>query len=325
MNKRSGNALGLATPIKAWAQRSAFVFFFALAIALLVLGRAQTPAVERVRTAVNDAIAPVLELVTSPVATVSDTIVNTRELLEVRAANEALRRENERLLQWQAAAQRLEDENRLLRELNELAIEPRTRYITARVIGDQGGAFVRSVLVSAGARDGVEKGQAALTGRGLAGRVAETGRRAARILLVTDMNSRVPVLVGDARDRAVLAGDNSPNPELLYFSPGVQMRVGDRVVTSGHGGAFPSGLPIGVVTDVRENDVRVEPYVDWSHLEFLRLVDYELPSILKSPKDGLAKGKVPPRAAAPVTESSSDASAAPVAQADTAAVAGQAQ
>ncbi|TQV82084.1 rod shape-determining protein MreC [Denitrobaculum tricleocarpae] len=304
MSKRSGNALGLATPIRAWAQRSAFVFFFALAIVLLVLGRAQTPAVERVRTAVNDAVAPVLELATSPVATVSDTIVSTRELFEVRAANEALRQENQRLLQWRAAAQRLEDENRLLRDLNQLTIEPRTRYITARVIGDQGGAFVRSVLVSAGARDGVEKGQAALTGRGLAGRVAETGRRAARILLVTDMNSRVPVLVGNARDRAVLAGDNSPNPELLYFSPGVQIRVGDRVVTSGHGGAFPSGLPIGVVTDVRENDVRVEPYVDWSHLEFLRLVDYELPSILNSPEDGLVKGKIQSRQAAPVAAAS---------------------
>ncbi len=309
MSKRSGNALGLATPIRAWAQRSAFVFFFALAIVLLVLGRASTPAVERVRTAVNDAIAPVLELATSPVATVSDAIVSGRELMEVRATNEALRQENERLLQWRAAAQRLEDENRMLRELNELTIEPRTRYITARVIGDQGGAFVRSVLVSAGARDGVAKGQAALTGRGLAGRVAETGRRAARILLVTDMNSRVPVLVGNARDRAVLAGDNSPNPELLYFSPGVQIRVGDRVVTSGHGGAFPSGLPIGVVTDVRENDVRVEPYVDWSHLEFLRLVDYELPRILSSPEDGLVKGGGLPRQVTPSAAISGDAAA----------------
>lgn len=298
MNKRSGNVLGLATPLRAWAQRSAFIVFFALAIVLLILGRANTPAVERVRTAVNDAVAPLLELATSPVATVSDAIVNARELMEVRAANEALRQENERLLQWRAAAQRLEDENRLLRDLNELAIEPRTRYITARVIGDQGGAFVRSVLVSAGTRDGVAKGQAALTGKGLAGRVAETGRRAARILLVTDMNSRIPVLVGQARDRAVLAGDNSPMPELLYFSPGVQIRVGDRVVTSGHGGAFPSGLPIGVVTEVRENEVRVEPYVDWSHLEFLRLVDYELPRILSSTEDGVAQARGQNKAAA---------------------------
>ncbi|WP_282607378.1 rod shape-determining protein MreC [Pelagibius sp. Alg239-R121] len=307
MNKRSGNVLGLATPLRAWAQRSAFIVFFALAIVLLILGRADTPAVERVRTAVNDAVAPILELATSPVATVSDAIVNARELMEVRATNEALRQENERLLQWRAAAQRLEDENRLLRDLNELTIEPRTRYITARVIGDQGGAFVRSVLVSAGTRDGVAKGQAALTGKGLAGRVAETGRRAARILLVTDMNSRVPVLVGQSRDRAVLAGDNSPMPELLYFSPGVQIRVGDRVVTSGHGGAFPSGLPIGVVTEVRENEVRVEPYVDWSHLEFLRLVDYELPRILTSAEDGLAKAGVQAKEAAEAKTPAADA------------------
>lgn len=315
MSKRSGHVIGLATPLRAWAQRSAFVVFFALAIVLLILGRANTPAVERVRMAVNDAVAPILELATSPVASVSDMIVNGREFLDVRASNEALRHENERLLQWRAAAQRLEDENRLLRELNELNIEPRTRYITAHVIGDQGGAFVRSVLVSAGTRDGVAKGQAALTGKGLAGRVAETGRRAARILLVTDMNSRVPVLVGNSRDRAVLAGDNSPMPELLYFSPDVQMRVGDQVVTSGHGGAFPSGLPIGVVTEVRENEVRVAPYVDWAHLEFLRLVDYELPYILSSPEDGLAKGGPVVRTTAEIEENTTAENAGGPAQA----------
>src|SRR3546814_99565 len=158
--------------------------------------------------------------------------------------------------------------------------DPAIDYVTARVVGDPGGAFVRTVLINAGERNGVEKGQAAITGDGLAGRVAEVGQRSARILLLTDINSRVPVEAGTARDRAVLAGDNSNAPELLYLGPTAKLQVGDRVTTSGHGGVFPPGLPIGVVSAVGEKGVRVRPFVDWAHMEVLRIVDYEMTGII---------------------------------------------
>jgi rod shape-determining protein MreC len=164
--------------------------------------------------------------------------------------------------------------------------DPRLRFITARVVGDQGGAFARSVLVNAGSRDGVAKGQVAVTAEGVAGRVAEVGLRSSRVLLLTDINSRVPVLVGSARDRAIMAGDNTGRPRLLYLAAGTEIRPGDRVVTSGHGGVFPPGLPVGIVTQASETALRVQPFVDWAHVEYLRLADYELPSLLLSPGDG---------------------------------------
>ena len=136
-------------------------------------------------------------------------------------------------------------------------------------------------MVNAGNRDGVAKGQAAITSEGLAGRVAEVGVRSARVLLVTDINSRIPVLVGEGRDRAILAGDNTNQPRLRYLAPGTEIRPGDYVVTSGHGAIFPPGLPIGVVTQASETTMRVQPFVDWAHMEFLRLADYELPGTLR--------------------------------------------
>jgi rod shape-determining protein MreC len=90
----------------------------------------------------------------------------------------------------------------------------------------------------------------------------------------------VPVIVGTARDRAVMAGDNSNAPELLYLGPTAKVKVGDRVTTSGHGGVFPPGLPIGVVSGVGEKGIRVKPFVDWAHMEVLRIVDYEMTGIL---------------------------------------------
>jgi rod shape-determining protein MreC len=60
------------------------------------------------------------------------------------------------------------------------------------------------------------------------------------------------------------------------------VKPGDRVMTSGHGGVFPPGLPVGQVISVGEDGIRIQPFVDWGHMQYLRLVDYELPGILRS-------------------------------------------
>ena len=80
--------------------------------------------------------------------------------------------------------------------------------------------------------------------------VSEVGSRAARVLLVTDLNSRVPVIVEGSQQRALLAGDNSERPYLRYLDTGAAIQIGDRIVTSGQGGVFPPGLPVGVVASL---------------------------------------------------------------------------
>ena len=248
----------------------------------MLLTKADIAVIDRARMAVTDAVAPILDAASRPVASAVDMMEQLQELNTIRTENAALRAEHQRLLRWQLVARRLEVENDALREALRLVPDPAEIFVTARVIGDHGGAFVRSVLVNAGQRDGIGVGQAALANTGLAGRVAQVGQRSARVLLVTDMNSRIPVMVGAERTRAVLAGDNSKRPRLVYLGPRVRVEPGDRVLTSGHGGVFPSGLPVGVVAAVEDGVVRVQPYIDGKRLEYLRLVDYELPGILLS-------------------------------------------
>src|SRR5260370_9517894 len=112
---------------------------------------------------------------------------------------------------------------------------------------------------------------------------SSTPRRAARILLVTDLNSRVPVIVEGSRQRAVLAGDNSEHPSLRYLEAGAAVRIGDRIVTSGQGGVFPPGLPVGIVAVFNGELARVELFVELSRVDYLRLVDYGLADALPSP------------------------------------------
>jgi rod shape-determining protein MreC len=283
---RGGSALRL-TSAKAWLHRFTFALLFAATIALMILGRADTALVERARTAVMDALAPIMSAVARPVSSVRQALQSARDYLSLRQENAALQEEMRRLEDWQNVARQLQAENESLRTLLKFAPEPGASFVSARIVADNGGAFVRTVLVAAGRRDGVRKGAAAVTGEGLVGRVAEVGERSARILLLTDINSRIPVVIERTRDQAILGGDNSDNPRLLYLPHGATVAPGDRIVTSAAGGAFPPGLPVGIVQSVDDGVAVVQLFVDWDRMEFLRLIDYHLPGVLPGEVEAL--------------------------------------
>lgn len=285
MARRPGSFTSIAQPVRSVWSRFAFAMLLAGAFALMLIGKADVLLIERLRTTVADFVAPVLEVLSRPAASVSDTLATLRQLRDMRAENDRLRVDNERLERWQHVARQLEAENKALRALTNFVPDPSAAFITARVIADAGGAFVRSVMINAGARQGVRRGLAAVTGEGLVGAVVDVGNDHARILLVTDLNSQIPVMVQRTRDPAVLAGDNTRVSRLTYLPQNAQILLGDRVVTSGHGGVFPPGLPVGVVTSILDGVIKVTPYVDWNRLEFVRLLDYGLNGVVR-PKGG---------------------------------------
>jgi len=281
MNDRSRGASRIAQPVKTAAHRIAFVGLVLAAFALMMFGKIDSVFVERARTLMTDAVAPILSTVARPVDSVSEFARKVEALWGLHAENERLREQNARLIQWQAVARRLDAENQALRQLLNYTEADSIGFVTARVIADTGGAFAHSLLINAGARAGIAKGQAVVTGDGLVGRISGVGSRSARILLITDLNSRIPVAIEPSRARAVLAGDNSDRPRLIHLPPGADLSPGDMVVTSGHGGAFPVGMPVGVVAAVTETGITVQPFVDRARLEVVRVVDFGLAGILR--------------------------------------------
>jgi rod shape-determining protein MreC len=279
------------TALKALMQRFSFVLLVTASIALMMVGRIEPSLVEGVQTRVTDAFVPILDAISRPAATAARLIESFVELTEIHKENLQLRQENARLLQWRQAALRLEAENNSLRALLHYKPEPKASFISARVIAAPGGAFLRDVVVTAGRREGVRRGQAAVAGPGLVGRVVEVGEWSARVLLITDINARVPVVLDGSRQRAVVAGDNSDQPRLIYLPPGVPVAVGDRVVTSGDGGLVPAGLPVGVVAAITDRMIKIQPAVDLGKLEHVELVDFGLPGALLSDADRSAGGK----------------------------------
>lgn len=264
----------MAAPIWGLAQRFYFPLLVLAAIAVMMVGHVNNGLVDQARSRVTDAFTPILNVMSRPAGSVADALEYGRQLIELHDENARLRAENSRLRQWEQAALRLEAENKSLRSLLSFKAEAPASFISARVVADTGGAFVRTMVVAAGARDGVQRGQAAMAGQGLVGRVVQVGERSARILLITDLNARIPVVLETSRQRAMLAGDNSDHPALKYVPATTELTPGERVFTSGHGGLMPPGLPVGIVKIDSNGDPHVVPMVDLSRLEHVQIVDF---------------------------------------------------
>jgi rod shape-determining protein MreC len=273
----------VAGQVRLALHRFALVVLVVAAFAAMLIGKADTVLVENARVLALDLASPALEAIARPVAVANRTIADLKEFATLREENARLREENTRLLAWQTAARRLENENTRMRELANFREGPEASFITARIVGDSVSAYVRGALLNVGHKAGVEPGQAVVTGEGLAGRVAEVGDNSARVLFVTDVNSRLPVQVERTRERAILAGDNSALMRLTLAQTLQGVQRGDRIVTSGHGGSFPVGIPVGEVVQTESGSVKVRPFADFSRLEFVRVVDYGVTGLVSGP------------------------------------------
>ena len=261
-------------------QRFAYLGLILFAFGMMMLGKAETVIVEEVRAKINDAFAPILDAIAEPAETVRSYLNEGRDFIALHEENIRLKEENKRLLQWQTAARKIEGENEMLRSLLNFQPDPEAHYMSARVIADDGGTFSESMLIYAGSREGVKNGQAVVSGEGLVGRIAGVAYRSSRVLLLSDLNSRIPVMIEDSHARGILVGRNEQSPILTKLPPGTIVSPGDRIVTSGHGGAFPQGLPVGQVSNVDDNSISVNLFVDSARLDLVRIVDYGLEVIL---------------------------------------------
>ena len=198
----------LSIPVRQALAKLTLPVLIAAAFGLMLLGKADTVLAERARMALADALAPIYGVLAEPLARLRDAADSAGDVFSLASENARLREENEQLRQWQAIALALDAENTTLKANLHWIPDPAPSFVTARVVADAGGVYARAVLLSAGPNHGITKGQIALDDRGLVGRVTEVGARSVRVLLMTDMNSRIPVILEGSRGRAILAGTN---------------------------------------------------------------------------------------------------------------------
>jgi rod shape-determining protein MreC len=262
------------------------IFAFAIAgvlLAVFLVWRIDSPRVERLRIAVIDAVAPAFAWTGVPVARAAAMIEGFQSYARIHAQNEELRRELQQMKAWREAAIQLEQKYAKLLDLNNVRLDPQLTHVTGVVLADSGSPFRKSVLINVGARDGVQDGWAVMDGLGLVGRISGVGQTTARVVLLTDAASRVPVIIQPSGQRAIAAGDNGALPLLDFIEAPDLVRPGDRVVSSGDGGVFPAGLVVGQVVQGPDRRLRVALAADYVRLEFLRVLRSHPPERIEEP------------------------------------------
>ena len=265
--------------IRLLAKKFALVILFLSAFALMLVNKTDTVIIEKTSTVATDVISPAIDVLVIPAKMIAKVYDYFRDLKQIHKDNVRLREENRKLNILYDRFKSLEIENKLLSDLLNYVTPEESEFITARVIAEEGDAFSHSMIAYTGDAP-VKKGQVALSDKGVVGRVERVGNAYARIILITDINSKIPVMAEKTRIRGILSGDNTTMPRLIFIPLDADINVGDRIVTSGVAGVFPAGLPIGKVASDNKNEIRIKPFSSLEQLEYIKLVNYGLSGIL---------------------------------------------
>lgn len=280
---------------------SRFVLLLLILVSVLLLlsslYSAQASVFQKAREGVIDAASPILELFSGPISYVNGVVGDVSDYFNVLKQNEALRAENAELRQWMEEALELREVVAGYEGLQTYEAPPEAQPVDAYVIGESNDAFARSMLVNAGRARNIEVGQAVVDENGLVGRIVDTGANASRVLLLTDIQSRVPVYVEGADVEGILVGNTRAKPTISFTASSEPAEVipGQRVLTSGSGGVLPRGLPVGVIDSQAREDIVVRLYANYVRTRLVRVINYEFPVMDEAAEDAaLADGDASP-------------------------------
>jgi rod shape-determining protein MreC len=272
------NPLGEIKVPLTWTAGVAVIVAIVVAITLLATDRRgviQAEAYGATRKAADAVATPVGGVLSTPVRWVGDGVDTVRSYFFAISENRRLKAELEEAHEWRDAALALRNTNERYRVLLGLKTDPPIPMVSARIVTDARGPFANTRLANAGSEMGVKTGYPVMSENGLVGRVIGVTTGASRVLLLTDVASRTPVMIDRTNARAILTGDSGPNPRLDYLRGQNPVRSGDRVVTSGDGGVLPRGLPVGVAAKGLDGRWRVVLSSDAAPVDFVRILKFE--------------------------------------------------
>jgi len=305
------------------------LLLFSLVSLILLLSSlyaAEASVFKKARETAIEAAAPVLIFFAGPIGWVRDRVGDVGDYFRVLEQNKALREENAALRQWEEEARSLRSVISALEELDAYEAPPTAKPINAFVIGESNEAYAHSMIVNAGTKDGAVEGLAAVDERGMIGRIVDASANASRILLLNDIQSRIPVFVEGSFVEGLLVGRSTSNPTIAItmLANGDRIVPGQRVITSGAGGVLPRGLAVGVVSKVDDKEATVELSADYARTRLVRIINYQFPQVedeeAAEPEAPKAADPLPARQRAPAAPAGEPAADRPQAAAPVAAV-----
>ena len=253
---------------------TSYLAIFLVCIVLMLASRADWMGITSLRGMVAVFLTPLAEVVSVPFRAMSLAIEGIENIASMREENQRLKDALAQSTRAQNQVDILLAENRQLRALTSVPVPEGMEVVSARIIAVNSDSFAHSVMLDAGRHHGITKGATVTTVDGLVGIVVDVSAFYAQVLLISDLNMMVPVILSDSSWPAVTAGANASLLELRFVPVQAEVELGELVQTSGHGGVLPAGLPVGRVVQIADRAIYVEPIVDFARLSFVTVLNW---------------------------------------------------
>tara|TARA_B100000674_G_C37698936_1_gene849601 strand:- start:139 stop:816 length:678 start_codon:yes stop_codon:yes gene_type:complete len=209
-----------------------------------------------------------------PLNTFKNSGDNINNIFYVYRNNKNLIIENENLKSQLIEQKFIRKENIELRNLLNVKKENSYSFVTAKILSQSNFSFSHSMILSVGLDNNISINSPVIYKNQLVGYISDVGNKSSRVRLITDINSKIPVLVLDKNIKFIMSGDNNNYLKLLNFGNINLLENGDEVYTSGDGGMYPKGLMVGKVIKGSENQLVIEPSLTIGKLDYLQIIDW---------------------------------------------------
>jgi len=255
---------------KGTQQRFSLFVLVIISILLIFLETIETKPLNKIRSFIKDVVYRTAVVVTYPTKIFSGSYNAVENHFSLYKNYNNLKKENDELKSKYSKAEFLELENSQLRKLIDEQAQSESNLVSARVMLDEQSPYLNSFVINIGANKEIKNGMAVLDGKNFIGRIVDVNFFSSRILLVTDLNSKIPVIVEPSGNHAILSGHGESKPTLEYLSKNHKIQKEDKIYTSGKEGIFAPGIPIGEVT-IDKDIVEVELYSELSEITFVNI------------------------------------------------------
>ena len=265
-----GIAIRSAFLRKGTQQRFSLLGLLILSVILLFIEKIEAKPLDYLRSFVKDTIYRGSLIVSSPIKGIDVTFESIKGHLDLYNNYTQLKEENVELKSKISNSDYLILENTQLRKLIEEQVSSPSNLVSARVMLDKQSPYLNSFIINIGTNKEIKNGMAALDGKNFIGRIVDVNFFSSRVLLISDLNSKIPVIIEPSGNHAILSGKGKNNPSLDYLPENHLVKNNDKVYTSGKEGIFSAGIPIGEVI-VEKNQINVLLFSNLSQVSFVNI------------------------------------------------------
>ena len=265
-----GIAIRSAFLAKGSKQKFSLFALIVLSIILLSVETIEKKPLKYFRAFVKDVIYRGALIVSAPSKSINNFSDFIKQHVNLYDDYSKLKVENNELKNKISETNFLELENNQLRKLIEEQASSTSNLTSARVMLDKQSPYLNSFIINIGSNKNIKNGMAVLDGKNFIGRIVDVNFFSSRVLLISDLNSKIPIITEPSANHAILSGHGGNKPTLEYLPENHNIQDGDKVYTSGKEGIFFPGIPIGEV-EIEDDDIKVLLFSDLSQITFVNI------------------------------------------------------